>query len=459
MNSDQYTEIEKKVLRTVLEKPNFARWASLCSLMSDGVYAAAEAHDRDLPKRGWLHICARYLAIVPKRENRDKRLAPNEFYSKETSPYCDMFRPVVRSLRHYLETIYPNFDSRTGKWSRAGKEDKVENPFPFFIDYYLNPGDDEDDDVVTFSTLFEPIPEDCGDILRWTPEFNERLELMTDDYDAELEFGDFAGNVDENGIKEIVKYIDEPEEEVVSAEELDRVARIMVHSYETTQEMHQSILRNRGVGRFACDDFDRSALFHLSRIQPVVVVFQPHFIKEIERCGQKIQQYHNSICNAIDIASKVQTAWQNFFTELKRQFNGDENVVSAEAVALRLTEHYFMKIASEGGGLHVPAETISAEYEAFVEQLERLARIVAQYDYAGKREEQGRVEMRTTNDTSIVQIKGCGNVQVLNDNSRVVQFSGSVSKNSKTTWLWSIVGTVIAAIITFFLKWLLGEGG
>lgn len=459
MEQTQYTKIEKNVLKTVLGQPDFTRWAALCSLMSDGIYVAAETHDRDLPTRGWLHICARYLAIVPRRENRDKRLAPNEFFSKETSPYCDVFRPVVRSLRHYMEAIYPNFNPRTGKWSRAGKEDECDNPFPFFISEYLAADEDEDDGVVTFCILFEPIPEDCGDILRWAPEFNERLARITDDYDADLEFGDFAGNVDENGIKEIVKHIDEPEEEVVSAEELDRVAQIMVHSYETTQEMHQSILRNRGVGRFACDDFDRSALFHLNRIQPVVVVFQPHFIKEIERCGQKIQQYHNSICNAIDIASKVQAAWQNFFKELKRQFNGDENVVSAEAVALRLTEHYFMKIASEGGGLHVPAETISAEYEAFVEQLERLARIVAQYDYAGKREAQGRVEMRTTNDTSIVQIKDCGNVQVLNDNSRAVPSSGSESKNSKTTWLWSIVGTVIASIITFLLKWLLGEGG
>ena len=137
MEQSQYSEIEKQVLRTVIKKPDFARWASLCSLMSDGIYIASEIHDRDLPKRGWLHICARYLAIVPRRENRDKRLAPNEFFSKETTPYCDVFRPVVRSLRYYLETIYPNFNSRTGKWSRAGKEDKCDNPFPFFISDYL----------------------------------------------------------------------------------------------------------------------------------------------------------------------------------------------------------------------------------------------------------------------------------------------------------------------------------
>ena len=445
------------MLRTVLKKPDFARWESLCSLMSDGIYAAAEAHDRDLPTRGWLHICARYLAIVPRREDRDKRLAPNEFFSRETDQYCKVFRPVVRSLRHYLETIYPNFNSRTGAWSRAGKEDKCENPFPFFIGEYLS--DDDDDDVLTFGILFEPIPEDCGDVFRWTPWFNEMLERITDDYDADLEFGDFAGNVDEKEIREIVKYIDEPEMEVVSAEELDRVARIMVHSYEATKELHQSILENRGVGRFSCDGFDRSALFHLSRIQSALIVFQPHFVKEIERCGLKIQQYHNSICDAIDIAGKVQTAWQNFFKELKRQLNGDENVVSAEAIALRLTEHYFMKIASEGGGLRVPAEIINAEYDALVEQLERVATIVAKHDYASKNEDEGSVDTRTANNSNVVKIKNYGNVQVLNGNSCGFQSSSSVRKSGKKPWLWSIVGTVVAAIITFFLKRLFGVSG
>ena len=285
------------------------------------------------------------------------------------------------------------------------------------------------------------------------------LAKITDDYDAELEFGDFAGNVDENEIKEIVKYIDESETEAVSTEELDRVARMMVHSYEMTKEMHQSILENRGVGRFACDDFDRSALFHLSRIQPVLVVFQPHFIKEIERCGIKIQQYHNSICNAIDITSKVQAAWQNFFKELKRQLNGDENVVAAESAALNLTEHYFMKIASEGGGMHVPAETINAAYDAFAERLECVAKIVAQYDYADVKEEEGSPGIRKGNDSNVVQINGCRNVQVVNGSSRGVQTSGRVSKNSTKKLLWSIVGTVLATIITFFLKWLLGVGG
>lgn len=73
------------MLKSVLSKPDFTRWAALCSLMSDGIYVTAETHDQNLTTRGWLHKCVRYLAIVPKREDRDKRLAPNEFFSKKHS--------------------------------------------------------------------------------------------------------------------------------------------------------------------------------------------------------------------------------------------------------------------------------------------------------------------------------------------------------------------------------------
>ena len=457
MNSDQYTEIEKKVLRTVLKKPDFARWASLCSLMSDGVYVASEIHDRDLPKRGWLHICARYLAIVPKRENRDKRLAPNEFYSKETSPYCDVFRPVVRSLRHYLETIYPNFDSRTGKWSRAGKEDKVENPFPFFIDYYLNPGDDEDDDVVTFSTLFEPIPEDCGDILRWTPEFNERLELMTDDYDAELEFGDFAGNVDEKEIEEIVKWLEKSGMEDVTQDELDIIAHMMVDSYNATIELHQSILLNRGKGRYAGDNFDRSSLFHPSCIQSVLCVFQHKFISEIERAGLKIQQYRSPICSAIEVANNVQIAWQSFFRELKRLFNGNPVIVAAESAGLSLVEHYASKISSEGGELHVPASVINNEYVAFVEKFEKVASVVAERDYAGVKmqgecSKKKEIDMAMAKaDVTQVNIQNCQNVQLNSKHSSGVQKSCGKSKIGIVGWIMTVLGSVVAALVA---KWI-----
>ena len=374
-----YKELEKQVLGTVCMAPTFDRWATLCKLMSDGVYLALEMYDQDLPTRGWLHICARYLAIVPRRINRDGRLAPNEFLSDEIDAYCRVFRPVVRSLRHYMDTIYPKFNSITGTWSRAGREEKNDNPFPFFISDYLN--QDEDDDIVTLDLLFEVVPEDCGDVFRWNPEFNKVLARITDDYDAELEFCDFAGNVDEDEIKEIVKDLNESKKGDVSEEELDRVARMMVVSYEATKEMHQSIIWNKGVGRFASSDFDRSSLFHSSRIQAVLVIFQPYFLKEIERCGLKIQQYRTSICDAIGLAIQLQFEWKSFFRKLKKQFRGNSIIVEAESAALKLLEGYVSKILSEGGSLHIGTDEIDADYTCFVEKFEKIAIVVAKWDF------------------------------------------------------------------------------
>lgn len=454
MGLTTYTEIEKHVLNTVLMEPTFERWASLCSLMSEGIYAAAEHHDKNLPRCGWLHICARYLAIVPKRENRDRGLAPNEFFGNEVDSYCKVFKPVIRSLRHYIQTTYPNFDPKTGKWSRAGKEDEDENPFPFFISGYLS--QEADDDILTFDILFEIIPEDCGDVVRWDLMFHKNIARITDDYDAELECGEFAGDVGEDEIREIVAYMGEAEKGAVSQSELDILAHMLVTSYEATKEMHESILEDRGVGRFTSDDFDRSSLFHASIIQPALVVFQPHFIKEIERCGIKIQQYRTSICDMIALTNDVKEAWRTFFRELKRQFHGNAAVVDAESAGLRLVEHYALKVGSEGGSLHVPAEEINSEYVAFVEKLEQVAKVVAQNDYARKIEKKGVQDVQNSNDKRNYHFNGCGTVQIISDQSSGVQATGSVSKSGKKNWIWSTIGTVIAALIIALIKMQLG---
>lgn len=457
MEQTQYSEIEKQVLKTVLEKPDFARWKSLCSLMCDGVYIASEIHDRDLPTRGWLHICARYLGIVPRRDNRDSSLAPNEFLAKEIGSYCELFRPVVRSLQHYMEIIYPHFDSKTGRWSRAGEEDKSLNPFPFFLsDYIYLEGDndeDNDDGEVALSLLFKTIPKFCEGVFEWNPSFFEILARVTDDYDAELECGAFAGNMDDNDIKNIVDYLRESSKEEVSERELDTVAHMMITSYAATLEFHQSVLENEGKGRFATEDFDRSSLFHPTLIQHVLVVFQPHFIKEIERCGLRIQQYQTSICDAITLAHKVQAAWQSFFRELKRQFNGNPAIVSAESVALSLVNHYAMKVSSEGGGVHVSAETICGEYVDFLKKFERISEVVAQRDYA---EQSSSKEMANIKDSIMgnagssvnnINIQHCHTVQVNNDGSKGVQTAQNESKSSAIRWIIGVAGSIIAAVV------------
>lgn len=194
MRDVNYSDLEVKVLNAAIGNPSFARWALLCRLMSDGVYYAAECHDNDLPRRGWLHICARYLAVVPERPDRHPRLAPHEFLTSEIDAYCTVFRPVVRSLRHYLDRVYPAFDSTTGTWSRAGKEDRILNPFPFFLREYLP--DEDDDGIVSLDLLFDPVEQDCGEVFQWSQEFFTVLARMTDDYNAELECGAFAGNLE-----------------------------------------------------------------------------------------------------------------------------------------------------------------------------------------------------------------------------------------------------------------------
>lgn len=198
----KYSDIEKKVLKTALGQNTFKRWSTLCSLMSEGICLAAEDYDRDLPKRGWFHVCAWYLSIIPDRPKRDRLLAPHEFWAREIDDYCNVFRPIVRSFRRYMENLYPGFDYKSGKWSLAGVEDRSENPFPFFICENLQ--DDEDDAVVTLDMLFEIVPEDCGEIFHWSGMFCGQLARVTDDYDAELECGEFAGNVDEDALREIV---------------------------------------------------------------------------------------------------------------------------------------------------------------------------------------------------------------------------------------------------------------
>lgn len=166
----------------------------------------------------------------------------------------------------------------------------------------------------------------------------------------------------------------------VGQDELDTVARIMTASFQATLEMHQSVLKNKGVGQFVNNEFDRSDLFQEANIQSVLKVFQSDFIQEIERCGLKIQRYNSDICNAIDLASKVQEAWKTFFKKLKRQTSGARAVVEAEAAALKLVGHYFFKICSEGGSLHVQAKTIKQEYLLFVEKLREVAVYFAAID-------------------------------------------------------------------------------
>lgn len=382
MDGSPYIEVEKRVLRTVIEKLTFDRWASLCAIMSDGLYIAAERYDRDLPTRGWLHICARCLALIPERENRDRRLAANEFFDNEVEHYCEVYRPVIQSLRHYMHKVYPKFDPKTGKWGRAGKENRDENPFPFVIGEYLS--EDEEDDVLAMMILFDIVPDDNGEVFCWTPIFNEELARVTDDYDAELECGEFAGNVDEEELKEIVEYMENQDKGEVSHSELDTLANIMVSAYNATIEMHRSILENRGFGRFASEDFDRSSLFHQSFIQPALALFQPHILSTIERCGVKVQQYRTPTCDMLDIAQKVKVAWCDFFRQLKRQFNGNARIVDAESAASRMVEHYYMKIASEGGGLHISASTVEDDYKVFIGKFEQIAIVVAQNDYAAR---------------------------------------------------------------------------
>lgn len=171
-----------------------------------------------------------------------------------------------------------------------------------------------------------------------------------------------------------------PPPSAVDDRELDRVAHIMVASYDATLEMHQSILENHGIGRYASDSFDRSDLFQEVNIQAALKIFQPDFIKEIERCGLRIQQYESEICNAIELALKVKDAWQLFFKKLKSEFKGAIQIIEAEAVALRLVEDYSWKICSEGGSLHVSAKVINDEYAEFVQKLISVAAFVSQYD-------------------------------------------------------------------------------
>ena len=45
-----YLDVEVRVLELIAEAPTFDRWAGLCSLLCDGIYAAAESVDRDLPR-------------------------------------------------------------------------------------------------------------------------------------------------------------------------------------------------------------------------------------------------------------------------------------------------------------------------------------------------------------------------------------------------------------------------
>lgn len=166
----------------------------------------------------------------------------------------------------------------------------------------------------------------------------------------------------------------------VTDEELDRIARIMVISFEATKEMHQSILENKGTGRYACNDFDRSDLFHEANIEPALKVFQPMFIQEIERCGSRIQQYHSEICDVIGLATEVDNSWRSFFKSLKKQFRGVKAIIEAEAAILKLTENYLTKLCTEGGDLHISSETINSCYNTFVAKLPELAACISQED-------------------------------------------------------------------------------
>lgn len=94
------------------------------------------------------------------------------------------------------------------------------NPFPFFLSEYLP--DDEDDGVVSLDLLFDPIEEDCGEVFQWSQEFFSVLARMTDDYDAELECGGFAGNLDDDDLRLIVLSSNRPPATVVSESELNR---------------------------------------------------------------------------------------------------------------------------------------------------------------------------------------------------------------------------------------------
>ena len=442
-----HSDLEVKVLNAAIGKPSFARWALLCRLMSDGVYNAAECHDNDLPRRGWFHVCARYLAVVPERPDRNPRLAPHEFLISEIDAYCTVFRPVVRSFRHYLERVYPGFDSTTGAWSRAGKEDRVLNPFPFFLREYLP--DDEDDGIVSLDLLFRPVEQDCGEVFQWSQDFFTVLARMTDDYDAELDCGEFAGNLDDDDLRLVVSSLNRDLKTGVSESELNTVAHMMVSSYKATIEMHQSILQRKGVGRFAQKDFDRSELFLSANIQPVLVVFQSYFLKEIERCGLRIQQYSSDVCDAISLSLNLRSAWQEFFKGLKQEFKGDPTIIEAESVALKLVDLYADKIASEGGGLHISAEKIAEVYNEFVRRLERVSPLVSMSDCGDP------VMDKVENNRGAVNIQGCQNVQIVQDNGRAVQHVSDDKPFSCFAWTIKIIGGVITTVIAAGVIWLI----
>lgn len=199
-----YFEIEKRMLRTVLKKPTLTRWKLLCEVMADGVSIAANECDRNLASRGWLCLGALHLQTLPMRTKKGSHLPLHEYSCNEIDILVNAFLPLAKSLKYYLDKVYRGFDGKTGKWGRAGKVDKVEAPLPFFIDKWLNSGQElicECADCI-FDTQVDTSVDD-GMVYRFSGDFFHELAMISDDEDAELWIvGDFAANTEVGEIKE-----------------------------------------------------------------------------------------------------------------------------------------------------------------------------------------------------------------------------------------------------------------
>ena len=206
-----YLEIEESILREVLKRPTIERWRNLCAIMADGVSIATNEIDRDIAKRGWLCLGAMHLRTLPLWTGKRRHSPLHEYSIYEIDGVINAFKPLAKSFMYYLEQVYPGFDYGTGRWSRAGQEDKIENPLPFFLhSCFFN----EEDLVCSCIDCLFTVQEDDsvkeGMVYRLTMDFFRELTMITDDSDAELWIpGEFAGNIEIGEIRQTVAEIDE----------------------------------------------------------------------------------------------------------------------------------------------------------------------------------------------------------------------------------------------------------
>lgn len=191
-----YLEIEERMLRTVVKRPTLSRWKSLCRIMSDGLSIAASELDREVLSRGWLCLGALHLETLPLLPKPKRKLPLHEYSVAEKCSMVDAFMPLAKSMVFYLNSVFPGFDAKTGKWSRAGHADKREQPFPFFIARWFNGSDGID--VKCEYCLFKTNVDDSAEpglTFTSTYEFFRELATISDDNDASLWLtGTYAGN-------------------------------------------------------------------------------------------------------------------------------------------------------------------------------------------------------------------------------------------------------------------------